>query len=92
MIAKPTRRITTKTDEELRDYLKSCVKDMPSHWTKEQQSAEMAQWAIENGFGDIPVLNLNGEPGGVSQRVFDVAVEEAFSFLKDEARRVLDEG
>ena len=75
---------------ELKRFLKEKKEQMPPNWEKETQAQELGMWALEAGYGELPVLNVFGITDGVDQKKFDRAVEEAYSYLVGEARRVLE--
>lgn len=72
---------------DLKEFLEENKEKMPINWNKEQQAQELAFWALEAGFGELPQLDIFG--GYAAQRKYDQLVEEAFTYLVGEARRVL---
>lgn len=63
------------------------VLDKATDWTLDQKAAEMAQWALEEGYGELPELDIYG--GWAAQREYDQLVEEAYSWLLGECKEYL---
>lgn len=71
-----------------REFAQDRRSQLPIGWSIQQKADELALWGIEAGYGNVPELSIDGEPG-LAQHDYDMAVEEAFSFLRGEARAVL---
>lgn len=76
-------------NEELKAFYQHCSTRLWKDWSLAEKSSELAQNAIEVGFGNLPELSIDGSEG-VNQKEYDYAVEEAFTFLKGEALAYLN--
>lgn len=81
-------------NEELKAFVEEHKGILSDSWTLDQKASELAMWALET-FADLPELDMSdgrdmGHEGGVSQKEFDRAVEEAYTFYKGEIARILE--
>ena len=75
--------------EELKAYFQEHYKQACNpKWHFGLQVNELAQWALEAGFGDLPKLDM-GDGDGIPQKEFDREIESAYLFLQGEARHFL---